>query len=188
LIKVYPANKEGDNPYEMLAEAHRNLGETNLEREVLARLAERDADSVEVFQRLMVLGSLAGDWPVVATNAARYLAVNPLTPQPYRHLAQASAALGWTNEAIRAGRTLLLLDPPDPAAAHFQLARLLYQTGDAGAKRHLLQALEEAPRFREGHRLLLEMAAAPAPTATNAPASRPVRPAGPGGETAPPAK
>jgi tetratricopeptide (TPR) repeat protein len=127
---------------------------------VLTKLAALDADSLDVYARLMELGSTAKDWPAVALNAERYLAVNPLTAQPYRHLAQASEALGKTAEAIRSCRTLLLLDPPDPAAAHFQLARLLHQTGDPGAKRQLLQALEEAPRFREGHRLLLEINAA----------------------------
>jgi hypothetical protein len=63
---------------------------------------------------------------------------------------------------------LLRLDPPDPAGAHFQLAKLLRAQRDAGAKRHLLMALEEAPRFREGHRLLLEMAA----ETTNSPTQR----------------
>jgi len=189
LIRVYPGNTEGENPYELLAGVHRHLGETNLEREVLSRLAARDADTVEVFQRLMDLGSQAADWPAVATNAARYLAVNPLRPQPYRYLAQASEALGRTQDAIRAGQTLLLLDPPDPAAAHYQLARLLHQTGDPGARRHLLQALEEAPRFREGHRLLLAMAGGAGGSSTNAPASaRPGSPEGTGRGPTPPAK
>jgi hypothetical protein len=55
-----------------------------------------------------------------------------------------------------------LLDPPDPAEAHYRLARLLHQAGDPAAKRHVLQALEEAPRFREAHRLLLEISPPPA--------------------------
>jgi uncharacterized protein HemY len=52
---------------------------------------------------------------------------------------------------------MLLLDPPDPAGVHFSLARLLHKQRDDAAKRHVLQALEEAPRFREAHRLLLEI-------------------------------
>jgi hypothetical protein len=39
---------------------------------------------------------------------------------------------------------------------------------DPAAKRHVLMALEEAPRFREAHRLLLELAQA-SETSTNAP-------------------
>jgi hypothetical protein len=68
---------------------------------------------------------------------------------------------------------MLLLDPPDPVGAHYQLARLLHETGDPAAKRHLLQALEDAPRFREGHRLLLEMTKTAKPPETGAPTAPP---------------
>ena len=105
----------------------------------------------------MELDSAAKDWNGATRNANRFLAVNPLVPQPYRCLARASEALGRDPQAIQAYRTLLLLDPPDPAEMHYQLARLLHKTGDPGAKRQVLQALEEAPRFRDAHRLLLRM-------------------------------
>jgi tetratricopeptide (TPR) repeat protein len=141
----------------MLATAHRSLAETNLEREVLTRLAAIDADAPEAYLRLMELCSAQTNWTAVLDNAGRYVAVNPLLPQPYRYLARACEALDKAEQAIRAYQTLLLLDPPDRAEAHFRLARLLHQSGDPGAKRHVLQALEEAPRFREAHRLLLQM-------------------------------
>jgi tetratricopeptide (TPR) repeat protein len=170
LLKLYPANTDTENAYVLLAQAHRHLGETNEERAVLSQLAALDADELDTYLRLMELGSAAQDWPAVAENATRFLAVNPLLAAPYRYLARASEALGHTMEAIHAYRTLLLLDPPDPAEAHFRLARLLYQTGDPGAKRHVLQALEEAPRFRDAHRLLLQMTETNKPTASAAPA------------------
>jgi tetratricopeptide (TPR) repeat protein len=157
LVQFFPGNTGADNAYWLLAEAHRGLNETNDERVVLTTLSNLEADDVDTYSRLMELSAAAKDWGAVATNAERYLAVNPLVAQPYRHLAQASEALDRRDDAISACKTLLLLDPPDPAGAHFQLARLLHQSGDATAKRHLLQALEEAPRFRDAHRLLLEM-------------------------------
>ncbi|HUV65948.1 MAG TPA: hypothetical protein VMW24_18785, partial [Sedimentisphaerales bacterium] len=52
---------------------------------------------------------------------------------------------------------LLLLDPADPADIHYRLARLLEHKDPAEAKRHVLLALAEAPRFREAHRLLLKI-------------------------------
>jgi tetratricopeptide (TPR) repeat protein len=170
LIQFFPGYTGSDNAYWLLGEAHRHLGETNEERVVLTTLAGLKADDMDTYARLMELDAAAKDWAAVATNAARYLAVNPLVATPYRHLAQASEALGQRDAAIQACQTLLLLDPPDPAGAYFQLARLLHQAGDPSAKRHLLQALEEAPRFREGHKLLLEMNRAAAATA---PASKP---------------
>ena len=136
-------------------------------------LSNLEADDVDTFARLMDLSAAVKDWGAVATNAERYLAVNPLVAPPYRHLAQASEALGRREAAISACKTMLLLDPPDPAGAHYQLARLLHEAGDPAAKRQLLQALEEAPRFRDAHRLLLEMTKAAKPPEPGAPAVAP---------------
>lgn len=179
LVQLYPLQTGADNAYSLLAEAHRNLGETNLERGVLSRLAMLDADAVDAFLRLMELSGAMKDWSGVRQNAERFLAVNPLLAQPYRYLAQANEHLGQNQTAIQSYQTLLLLDPPDPAEAHFRLARLLHETDEPGSKRHLLQALEEAPRFREAHRLLLQISHAKksgrdSPVRTNSDA-RPVK-------------
>jgi tetratricopeptide (TPR) repeat protein len=176
LLTNYPAGTEA---YAMLAQAHRGLQETNAERTVLDRLARIDADATDAYLRLAEIAVVHRDWTQAVDSAQRFLAVNPLLPQPYRFLAQAAEAANATDEAIHAYRTLLLLDPPDPAEAHFRLARLLHQTKDPTARRHVLQALEEAPRFREAHRLLLQMAAESNPAAAPAPAppAAPVKPA-----------
>jgi hypothetical protein len=44
---------------------------------------------------------------------------------------------------------------------HFRLARLLHEDRQPSAKRHVLLALEEAPRFRTAQRLLLEIVGKP---------------------------
>jgi len=157
LIDLYPSDTDADNAERLLAEAHRSLNETNLEREVLTRLAARDADDLDTFLRLTQLCDAAKDWACVAQNAERFLAVNPLLAEPYHYLASASETLSKNSTAIQAYQTMLLLDPPDPADAHFRLARLLHQAGDPTAKRHVLQALEEAPRFRDALKLLIEL-------------------------------
>ena len=89
-------------------------------------------------------------------NAERALAVNPLLPRPHRQLALAAEAKDQAGPAIESWRTLLELEPEDPAEAHFHLAQLLREQEKPEAKRQLLMALEEAPRFREAHRLLLD--------------------------------
>lgn len=157
LIKLFPSHTESDNAYTLLAAVHRKLNETNQERDVLSQLAARSADAVDAYLRLMELAAAARDWQAVTRNGERFLAVNPLLAQPYRLLARAHEALGQPRQAIDSYRTLLKLDPADPADVHFGLARLLYARGDPAAKRHVLQALEEAPRFRDAHRLLLEI-------------------------------
>jgi tetratricopeptide (TPR) repeat protein len=158
LIKLYPAQTGSDSAYALLAGVHRELNETNEERQTLIQLAALDSDNTEAYARLMEMDDARGDWEGVAVNAERFLAVNPLLPLPYRELAKASEQLDHGGPAIRSYQRLLLLDPPDPADVHYRLARLLHKSGDAaGAKRNVLQALEEAPRFPDALRLLLEI-------------------------------
>jgi hypothetical protein len=158
LVKLYPGSTGPDSAYRMLGQAHRELGETNEERQVLSELAVRDDEAVDVYFRLMELGALVKDWKTVRVNAERYLAVNPLVRPPYRFMADACERTSDAPGAIKAYRALLQLDPPDPADVHFQLGRLLSQVQDPSAKRHVLQALEEAPRYQEALRLLSELA------------------------------
>jgi hypothetical protein len=114
----------------------------------------------------MELSEAAADWRGVARSADQYLAAKPLVPLPYRFLAEASEQLGETGPAIRAYRALLELEPPDLAAVHFNLARLLRNVGEPGARRQALQALEEAPRYPAALRLLLQIHSDPAAAGT----------------------
>jgi tetratricopeptide (TPR) repeat protein len=157
LTRLYPTQTGAESAWAMLAAAHRGLGDTNAERQALIGLAEQDGEAVDAYRRLMELGAAAQDWPAVSLNARRYLAVDPLVAVPYRYLAQACEQTGETNAAISAYRAMLAMEPPDPAEIHFKLARLLHQAGRPGARRQVLQALEEAPRYRDALRLLLEI-------------------------------
>jgi len=117
----------------------------------------KDDEAQDAYGRLMELGVADKNWTSVETNALRYLAVNPLVAPPYRYLAQASDQTKNAAHGIAAYRALLELDPPDLAETHFRLAELLERTGDSSARRHVLQALEEAPRYPAALRLLLEI-------------------------------
>jgi hypothetical protein len=77
------------------------------------------------------------------------------------------------------------MKPADPADVHFKLGRLLHQRADPEAKRHVLLALEEAPRFRAAHELLLEIVAA-SPRSPKSPSPSSPKPARP--PTSPSAK
>jgi len=119
----------------------------------------------------MDLDEAAGDWKALARDARRMLAVNPLTPAPHRQLARAAEKLGDRPEAVAAYRALTILDDADPAEVHFRLAKLLKEGGQADeARREALKSLEEAPRFLEAHRLLLELAG---PAKTPRPEAKP---------------
>jgi tetratricopeptide (TPR) repeat protein len=168
LIEHCPTYSGSDNAYALMAAAHRGLKETEQERAMLSKLAALDADATDAYLRLMELDSTTQEWSAVAANAERFIAVNPLVSQPHRYLARASEELGKPQPAIKAYQTLLRLDPTDPAEIHFRLAKLLHNAGDASAKRHVLEALEEAPRFREAYPILLKIAGQEAVSEKNA--------------------
>jgi tetratricopeptide (TPR) repeat protein len=118
-----------------------------------------DADAIEPRVRLMEIAGAAGDWKAVRAYAEQVLGINPLIAAPHRHLAQAAEALGERPLAIESHRTLLLLDPLDRSEHHYRLGRLLLEEKQlAAARREVVKSLEEAPRYRDAHRLLIEIA------------------------------
>ena len=153
---LYPDYVGPDNPYLLLAIVFRRLSDPAAEHKVLEELAMRDGDAIPAYLRLMELDQAAGDWAGVAKNGRRFLAVNPLVPTPHRQLARAAEHLGQRNLALTAYRAVALLDDTDPAEVHYRLAKLLRDAGKTQeARREVLRSLEEAPRFREAHQLLL---------------------------------
>jgi tetratricopeptide (TPR) repeat protein len=179
LANSYHGESRAENPYWLLAVAQRNLKETNAEMATLEKFAAQESDFVDLYVRLIELSEAQKNWPAVTKYVERLLAINPLISLPYQALAEAAVASGNNEQAITAYRKLLLLDPPDPADVHFQLARLLHKRGnaEAEAKRHVLESLEEAPRFRDAQRLLLEIKReTPQPTAQAATSNSPRSP------------
>lgn len=169
VAESYHGESKAANPLWMLAVTERNLRDTNAELATLEKFAAQESDFANLFSRLIDLCQQKQDWVSVTNYAERLLAINPLSPQPHRALAEAGAALGNNELAITSYRKLLMLNPPDPVEAHFQLAKLLHTRGDsdAEAKRNVLQALEDAPRFRDAQRLLLDLETnAPSPQAS----------------------
>jgi tetratricopeptide (TPR) repeat protein len=172
IAQGYHGEKGAENPLWLLAATERNLRDTNAELATLQKFAAQESDFADLLSRLIDLSKQRKDWASVTNYAERLLAINPLSAVPHRALGEAGAALGNNESAITGYKKLLALDPPDPSETHYQLAKLLYARGnsDPEAKRNVLQALEEAPRFREAQRLLLDLEKnSPQPQASAAP-------------------
>jgi len=157
LIALYPQYTGDDNGYRLLSEAHRQLGETEQERDVLGKLAMMSSDASYAYGRLIEIAMAEEDWQSVARYGEKSLAVYPMLAQLHWQLGRAGEELGRDEQAVESYRRLLLLDPADPADVNYRLGRLLQDKDPAGAKRHVLLALAEAPRFRQAHRLLLKI-------------------------------
>ncbi len=180
--RLYPNDASGDGHLVLLARVHRELNETPQERAVLESLAKLTDDGVDLFARLAEMTSKADEWEATRQFAQRWLAVSPLQPAPHRIAAEAAEKLHDDRLAIGSYRALLLLNPIDVADLHLKLATALQRTGDLlAAKRQVLLALEEAPRFREAHQRLLEIikASEPATQSADKPtkAAKPKKPA-----------
>jgi tetratricopeptide (TPR) repeat protein len=156
-IKLYPRQSGGDNAYALLAQIYRSQKNTNSEHDVLTRWVKLDPEAPDGLSRLIELDLAAHDYSAARTHSHALLQVNPLSPVPYNALADASEKAGKMGEAARAYETELLLNPPDRPEIHYRLARLFRKDNAAAARRHILLALEEAPRFRAAHALLLEL-------------------------------
>jgi tetratricopeptide (TPR) repeat protein len=160
VIELCPEDLGPESAYAIAAVSHRELGDADGERKALETLAVKDGDVTDAHLRLMEMGEETQDWHLVATSARRLLAVNPLIVAPHRSLARSAEELGRRDDAIRSYRALLEFDTTDPAHTHFRLATLLREAGQLEeAKRQVLMALDEAPRYREAHQLLLALTA-----------------------------
>jgi tetratricopeptide (TPR) repeat protein len=158
LKSLYPEYTGPENAYMLLAAIHRHESDPKAERAVLEELALRDGDAGPAYLRLMDLDEAASDWKALGRNARRMLAVNPLIPAPHRMLARAAEQVGDRASAIAAYQALTRLDTTDPAELQYHLAKLLRETGrTAEARQAVLRSLEDAPRFLDAHKLLLEL-------------------------------
>lgn len=152
LKRLYPRNPEA---LRMLVRIHRELGDEAAEKRALINLLDIEADDPDAALRLLELATDQGDWPAVLAAGTHQLDINPLLRVPHRALGRAYEAAGETSKAIAAFERLLRLRPANPADVHFRLSKLV--DDPSRSERHLLQALEEAPRFREAYRALLEL-------------------------------
>lgn len=140
------------------ARCHQELDDETAELIALEDLSRRDSDSVEVLTRILELVSAAEDWEKTGFYADRLVALNPLTPTVHQYRARAAAKLDQPLGEARSLRALTELEPVDPADVHYRLAVAYHKLGKRDlARRHVLFALEQAPRYREAHRLLLSL-------------------------------
>ncbi len=157
-IAMYGEQVGEGSPYLLLVKAYDKLNQP-----------ERALQTLLEYRR-------AGGWePEAMRQAARYLknagrtdesleilsSVNysdPFNVESHLILADALLDAHRPQLALREYRALLALNTHDKAVAHLGLAKSLRALGDrADSRRHVLQALESAPYFREAQRLLLEM-------------------------------
>ena len=157
LIEIFPQDVGDDNARQMLAKVYRETNRPDEEQQILEEHVAIASDSVTAYQRLIEIYTDQENNAGVMAMTDKLFAVNPLMKSPWKLRAMAAEATNEPDAAIEAWRSLVTLQPEDPALVHYRLGKLLHAKGDPEAKRHVLMALEEAPRYRDAHRLLLEI-------------------------------
>ena len=162
LDKLDTFTGERSDPIMMMARCYRELEQTELEIATLQRVIGMSSDSLPALRRLIELAEPEQQWDRVADYANQINAINPLVPDGHTALADAAENLDQPEQAAAALKTLNLMDPLDPAEIDFRLATNLAQMGDRESAKHfVMRALEQAPRYRAAHRLLLDLAEPP---------------------------
>ncbi|MEM6279993.1 MAG: hypothetical protein AAF733_10975, partial [Verrucomicrobiota bacterium] len=156
LIALLPDYTGMGNGYSMKALAQRESGDGDGEIATLERLAERSAEAISAYNRLLEVDFATERWTDVIANASRVKAINPFSDRVHYCRGCAHAARNEVGAAVTSFEKALLLDPANPSEIRFRLAGLLKDDEEKTAKRHLLDALADSPRFQEAHELLLE--------------------------------
>ncbi len=155
LRELLPGDVERRGTLRSLAQVYRELGESEAERATLDEIFTNSSDAMPEFIRLAELAMEKEDWPTVANIADRLLAINPLSAQTQSLASHAAEQQKFPQKAIPALQAQLELDPIDPAGLYYRLALAEFEVGQLeAAKRHVLQALEDAPRYRAALELL----------------------------------
>lgn len=152
------ATGDREGVLEMLATVYQDLEESEKEREILAELVAVSSDALPALRRLTDLAVSEQEWQNILTYGEQILAIQPLLPGVHVAIAHAGEQLDRSDKVADALFALRAMDPVDPAAIDYRLAKALVRLEQYDrAKHHVLRALEEAPRYRDAHRLLLQI-------------------------------
>jgi tetratricopeptide (TPR) repeat protein len=112
--------------------------------------------------RLVEIDLQKEDQNAVLNWCDRILEIDPMRSSIQEFRATAAEALGNPAQAVESLHALIALEPIDMALIQYRLAKaLLAIEQKADAKRHVLLALEESPRYRDALALLLRILESP---------------------------
>lgn len=158
LLEMFPQDTDPGGAFALLTTAQRQLGDSDNERETLQQWVALTSDNLPALLRLVALHRQSQNWPELRQVASHLLAVQPLLPTGHEAWVEAARELSQPAEAIGSLQALQEMEPLDPAGLHFQLAEMLERSDRLqDARREVLWALEESPRYRAAQKLLVKI-------------------------------
>ncbi|MEL7497539.1 MAG: tetratricopeptide repeat protein [Planctomycetota bacterium] len=150
--------------YPVLAAGYRRAEQFDEEYATLQRFAKLEASDPDLYIRLLELSDQRSDWESMKTYAHRLAAVNPLMKLPHQYLSKAAEKTDDFRSNVQALTVLAEMEPLDVADLRYRLAIAYNELEQKEpALRQVLMALEQAPRYRDAHLLLLKLVKEPAP-------------------------
>ena len=157
MIEKFPQHGESGTPYQLLAELYQRTNDSEKYIETLRQWVQQGPDWLDEMLILLEHDVKNGDWESVEALAARIMAINPYITEAQKGLAEGLHAQGKDAQSVTVYERLLGLKPRNPAQVHFAVASILKEEEPDRAKRHTLDALAEAPRYREALSLLRDL-------------------------------
>jgi len=155
---VFPAYAGPDSPYRQLSRIYRKRGRNEAAIDELRQLTDIHGADLESLTTLANWLEEEGRSQEAAAVLERAIQVYPFDRETHQKLGELFMGRGEAAMAVREYRALLALQPPDRAAAHYQLARALLRLGRrVEAKTEVLSSLEIAPGFEPAQELLLTL-------------------------------
>ena len=157
-IASYPNAVVEPSPYALLAEAEANQGDQAASIDALTSYWRAGGRSPAALARLADgLDHAQRQEEALAVRRSLALTV-PLAIDVRTRLGDDLLAAGRHREALTEYLAVQSLEPHDAADAHYRLARAYHSLNEKeDARRHVLLALEIAPRFEDALALLLEI-------------------------------
>ena len=160
LIVLVPQDDNINGPRRLLADVYKRRSQTELEIQTLTEHLQYSADDLEAALRLQELCAQQQQQqqPDRVVEVGRTIfAIDPFQSAALMRTAAAAEATGQINVAVGTLKSLLQVQKDDAARLHFRIATLLKLTDVESARRHVLLSLAQAPRYRDAHKLLLEL-------------------------------
>ncbi len=157
LLALLPEYTGPNNGYSLKALALRGKKDPAGEAATLELLASRSAEAFQAYTRLVEVNFENANWEGVIAHVAQGLAINPFAERLHYCKGCAHEAKAESELAVNSFEKSLRLDPANPSEVRLRLARLLRNRDPVRAKRCLIDALADSPRYREAHGLLLEI-------------------------------
>jgi len=157
LIQLFPEDDHPAGARIVLSQLLQQQGKLQEEAAILNDHLKLTADDIGAATRLFDISVETGDFVQAVDIGRMILAIDPSQPSILRSLADVAIAADETTLAEQCLRALIELDSSQAPRWRYRIAQLLKSTDIVEARRQVLLALEETPRFREGLAFLLEL-------------------------------